>query len=64
MTTEHVGNVLVHRVTKNFFDSAIILNLLGGADDLFIGIAAMLNPSAFRTSVLCRRSRPPATAQF
>lgn len=48
------GYALVHGVTKNFVDSTIMLNLLGGAGGLFIGIAAMLNLNALGTGVLCR----------
>lgn len=48
------GYALVHGVTKNFFDSTIMLNLLGGAGGLFIGIAAMLNLNALGTGVLSR----------
>ncbi|MVA20721.1 hypothetical protein GOZ94_17375 [Agrobacterium vitis] len=48
------GYALVHGVTKNFVDSTIVLNLLGGAGGLFIGIAAMLNLNALGTSVLSR----------
>jgi hypothetical protein len=48
------GYALVHGVTKNFVDSTIMLNLLGGAGGLFIGIAAMLNLNALGTGVLSR----------
>lgn len=48
------GYALVHGVTKNFVDSAIVLNLPGAAGGLFIGIAAMLNLNALGTSVLSR----------
>ncbi|MVA27369.1 hypothetical protein V6582_21520 [Agrobacterium vitis] len=48
------GYALVHGVTKNFVDSAIVLNLLGGAGGLFIGISAMLNLNALGTSVVSR----------
>ncbi|RIA37323.1 hypothetical protein DFR49_3205 [Hephaestia caeni] len=48
------GYALVHGVTKNFVDATIMLNLLGGAGGLFIGIAAMLNLNALGTGVLSR----------
>ncbi len=48
------GYALVHGVTKNFVDSTIVLNLLGGAGGLFIGISAMLNLNALGTSVVSR----------
>lgn len=48
------GYALVYGVTKNAIDSAIALNLLGGAGGLFIGIAAMLNLNALGTAVLSR----------
>lgn len=48
------GYALVHGVTKNFVDSTIMLNLLGGAGGLFIGIAAMLNLNALGTGVPSR----------
>ena len=48
------GYALVHGVTKNFIDSTIALNLLGGAGGLFIGIAAMLDLNALGTAVLSR----------
>lgn len=48
------GYALVHGVTKNFVDSTMALNLLGGAGGLFIGIAAMLNLNALGTAVLSR----------
>ncbi len=48
------GYALVYGVTKNAIDSAIVLNLLGGAGGLFIGVAAMLNLNALGTSVFSR----------
>lgn len=48
------GYALVHGVTKNFVDSTIALNLLGGVGGLFIGISAMLNLNALGTSVVSR----------
>lgn len=48
------GYALVHGVTKNAIDSVILLNLLGGAGGLFIGIAAMLNLNALGTAVFTR----------
>ena len=48
------GYALVHGVTRNFIDSTIALNLLGGAGGLFIGIAAMLNLNALGTAVFSR----------
>ncbi|MGV6876564.1 hypothetical protein ACUSIJ_28340 [Pseudochelatococcus sp. B33] len=48
------GYALVHGVTKNFIDSAVALNLLGGAGGLFIGVAAILNLNALGTAVLSR----------
>ena len=48
------GYALVHGVTRNFIDSTIALNLLGGAGGLFIGIAAMLNLHALGTAVFSR----------
>ena len=48
------GYALVHGVTKNAVDSAIVLNLLGGTGGLFIGIAAMVNLNALGVSVFSR----------
>lgn len=48
------GYALVHGVTKNVIDSAIVLNLLGGTGGLFIGIAAMVNLNALGVSVFSR----------
>lgn len=48
------GYALVHGVTKNAIDSTILLNLLGGAGGLFIGIAAMVNLNALGVSVFSR----------
>ncbi|MFU0506388.1 hypothetical protein [Pseudaminobacter sp. NGMCC 1.201702] len=48
------GYALVYGITKNAIDSSIVLNLLGGAGGLFIGIAAMLNLNALGTAVLSR----------
>lgn len=48
------GYALVYGVTKNAIDSAILLNVLGGAGGLFIGIAAMLNLNALGTTVFTR----------
>ena len=48
------GYALVHGVTKNAGDSAIVLNLLGGTGGLFIGIAAMVNLNALGVSVFSR----------
>lgn len=48
------GYALVYGVTKNATDSAILLNLLGGASGLFIGVAAMLNLNALGTAVFTR----------
>ncbi|HEV2506031.1 MAG TPA: hypothetical protein VGV39_23340 [Mesorhizobium sp.] len=48
------GYALVHGVTKNAIDSAIVLNLLGGTGGLFIGIAAMVNLNALGVSVFSR----------
>ncbi|KFC62064.1 hypothetical protein FF80_03768 [Devosia sp. LC5] len=45
---------LVYGVTKNAIDSVVLLNLLGGAGGLFIGIAAMLNLNALGTVVFTR----------
>lgn len=41
-------------VTKNAIDSTIVLNLLGGAGGLFIGIAAIVNVNALGVSVFSR----------
>ncbi|MCQ9148329.1 hypothetical protein G3A56_20330 [Rhizobium oryzihabitans] len=48
------GYALVHGVTKNFIDSTVALNLLGGAGGLFIGVAALLNLNALGTAILSR----------
>lgn len=48
------GYALVHGVTKNFVDSTIALNLLGGLGGLVIGVAAMLNLNALGTAALSR----------
>ena len=48
------GYALVHGVTKNAVDSAIVLNLLGGTGGLFIGLAAMVNLNALGVSVFSR----------
>lgn len=48
------GYALVYGITKNAVDSAIALNILGGAGGLFIGVAAMLNLKALGTAVLSR----------
>ncbi|ALV28363.1 MULTISPECIES: hypothetical protein [Hyphomicrobiales] len=48
------GYALVYGITKNAVDSAIALNILGGAGGLFIGVAAMLNLNALGTAVLSR----------
>lgn len=48
------GYAIVHGVTKNAVDSAIVLNLLGGTGGLFIGIAAMVNLNALGVSVFSR----------
>lgn len=48
------GYALVHGVAKNAVDSAVLLNLLGGAGGLFIGIAAMVNLNALGVSTLSR----------
>lgn len=48
------GYALVHGVTKNAVNSAIVLNLLGGTGGLFIGIAAMVNLNALGVSVFSR----------
>ena len=48
------GYALVLGVTKNAIDSTIVLNLLGGAGGLFIGIAAMVNLNALGVSVFSR----------
>lgn len=48
------GYALVYGVTKNAIESTIVLNLLGGAGGLFIGIAAMLNLNALGSAVLSR----------
>ena len=48
------GYALVYGFTKNAIDSTIVLNPLGGAGGLFIGIAAMLNLNALGTAVFSR----------
>ena len=48
------GYALMHGVTKNAIDSTVVLNLLGGAGGLFIGIAAMVNLNALGVSVFSR----------
>lgn len=48
------GYALVHGVTKNFINSTVALNLLGGAGGLFIGVAALLNLNALGTAILSR----------
>lgn len=48
------GYALVYGVTKNAVDSTLLLNLLGGAGGMFIGVAAMLNLNALGTAVLSR----------
>ena len=48
------GYSLVLGVTKNAIDSTIVLNLLGGAGGLFIGIAAIVNVNALGVSVFSR----------
>lgn len=48
------GYALVHGVTKNAIDSTVVINLLGGAGGLFIGIAAMVNLNALGVSVFSR----------
>lgn len=48
------GYALVYGITKNAIDSSVVLNLLGGAGGLFIGVAAMLNLNALGTAVLSR----------
>ena len=48
------GYALVLGVTKNAIDSTIVLNLLGGAGGLFIGIAAIVNVNALGVSVFSR----------
>lgn len=48
------GYALVYGITKNAVDSAVALNILGGAGGLFIGVAAMLNLNALGTAVLSR----------
>ena len=48
------GYALVYGVTKNAIDSTLLLNLLGGAGGLFIGVAAMLNLNALGTAVFSR----------
>ncbi len=50
----HCGILLVLGVTKNAIDSTIVLNLLGGAGGLFIGIAAIVNVNALGVSVFSR----------
>ncbi|MEO9336756.1 hypothetical protein ABFT80_04895 [Mesorhizobium sp. SB112] len=48
------GYALVYGITKNAIDSIIVLNLLGGAGGLFIGIAAILNLNALGEVVFSR----------